>query len=175
MWSTTAEIWMLKDYNVSNVLYDTFGYLCSVELLWRLDSCKNQDLWGLEYSLLFNGTLHWLGSTSNVSGFAIHCSEQSSVFQCASITPACVLGKLKHWLLTTTATNIPFKGPIDELNESCHLLCRHHDQGRDLRTQELQCCYWCNIAYLLISRLLLSQLATKKKEWTTKKFSSQIK
>ena len=47
--STAAEIWALEDCIVSNKHYYIFGNLCGVQELWGLDSCKNQDSWGLEH------------------------------------------------------------------------------------------------------------------------------
>ena len=46
---------------------------------WDWMSRERNDSCGLERSLNNDGTCHWQGSESNVSGLAVHCCEQSGV------------------------------------------------------------------------------------------------
>ena len=69
-------------------------------------------LWGLEHSLNNDGTFHWQGSTSNVSGLAIHYCEQFNALECLSLTPQYVLCVHQSRLLTTA-----------EQVRECYLLC----------------------------------------------------
>ena len=141
---TVAEIWALEVCSVAIVLYYTSGNLCSVKELRELELCENWDSWGLEYFFMYVGTRHWQGSASNISGPAIHCSEQSSGCEWLPFASLHVPCELQRQSPTTATTNVPFNGPTNELNESHHLVRYPREWGWDQQTRELDCCHWFN-------------------------------
>ena len=103
----------------------------------ELGLSENRNSWGLEHSLMYDGTRDWQGSASNVSCPAIHCSEQSVVCECLPLAPACVLRELQHRLQTAAAAaaaNALVSGHTVVLEESRHLSRRLREWSRDLRT-----------------------------------------
>ena len=135
---TTAEIWVLEVCSYFIVLCFIFKNMCGVKGLRKIGLCENRDLLELENFLMYDETHLWQGSAFNVNGYAIPCSEQFSVFEFLPLAPVRVLCELQSRLPSSAAANIPFKRPADELNESCRLLRRPRERGRDLRTQELE-------------------------------------
>ena len=101
-------------------------------------------MWGLKHSLIYGGTCYWQGSTSNVSGPAVHCSEQSSVYECLPLALACVPCKQQCQLPTTATTNTLVNGPTIEVEESRYILCRLSKWSRDLCTRKFIGCHWHN-------------------------------
>ena len=131
-----VEIWALEVCNHSAILYCTLGNLYGVKELRELGLCENEDSWRPEYYLIHDGACNSQGSTSNVSGPDIRCSEKSGVFEFGSLAPARVPSELNCQFPTTAAAEVPVNGPTDELIKIHHLLRRRRERGRDLRTRE---------------------------------------
>ena len=91
---------------------------------------------GLRHLLNYDGTFHWHGSASNVSGPALR-AVNNLVSLLVSLSPHIrVLCANKSRLPTIAAAYAPVYGPTAEQASESRLISRFRERNRELRTRK---------------------------------------